>query len=380
MIQQSITNIFSKNLRCCLDIQGQQRYFSHMTISSLCIKNFFAVCIISTFLPHADAVTAEQTGNNKIECYVGQYMARITPAQVRVFTAPAVGYATDLTDTDGRVKKGTVIAKINERDIELERKELEVVLLKEKIDKEDEINKFIREKEELQFILGLPKEERHHLKTDKVVEEGLMQSLDDKIELAKKELQTSREKKLAEFEKKEENFYLKMPFDGQLQYSSTLKPDDNGSAYVDANKEIASVCDDSAFYLMITISSPEITRLPPESFRLVTELGNGETIEGTYSHKKLEKSQGSSSSSETLAFYFKLPEKDHAQAYKMLGVNFVGKLYYLGDEDVIFISKMQLATLPEAALTASWQELLEKVKPDYELVLIGETQIIARKK
>lgn len=314
------------------------------------------------------------------ECYVGTYATRIVPEQIRVFAAPVAGIVTDVVlDPEQRVRRGTIIGKLNKEDIELEREELEVALVKERVEKEEEIDRLLKEREECLFNLSLTKEERLYSKDkDKTFETRMLDLLDRKIKLAREELSVSQKRKTEDFEKKTDTFILKMPFDGRLKYVFTPNADE-GEYYVDAGKEIVGVCDDSAFYFSIVISSPEITQLPPESFKFVGELGTGKKIEGTFSHKREEKSSNPANP-EITTFFFKVGAEDSETMYRMLGVRPLGKLYFSGDENMIFISKIELASRAEAKDAQSWQELLEKVKPDYELVLVGETQIIARKK
>lgn len=314
------------------------------------------------------------------ECYVGTYASRIVPEQVRVFPAPVAGIVTDVIfNHEERIPKGTVIGKLNKEDIELEQEELQVALLKERIEKEEEIDRLLKEREECVFNLSLSKEERLYSKDqDKKFEKRMLDLIDRKIKLAKEELSVSQKRQTEDFKKKVDTFILKMPFDGRLKYGFTLNSDQD-EYYVDASKEIVGVCDDSAFYFSIVISSPEITQLPPESFKFVGELGTGKKIEGTFSHKREEKT-ANASNPEITTFFFKVNPENSETMYKMLGVRPLGKLYFSGDENMIFINKIELASRAEAKETQSWQELLEKVKPGYELVLVGETQIIARKK
>lgn len=316
------------------------------------------------------------------ECYVGQYMARIVPEQMRSFVSPAAGTITRLVDDGGRVPKGTVIAALNESDIELERDELELSILKERIDREEEVNKLKREREELVFLLGLSDRERQLGKSDvnKEVSERIVNLLDRKMELAEKELDVQHQRKKEEFKKKEESFVIKMPFDGRIQYPFQLKEDAPKEAYVDASKEMVSVCDDSSFYLVVTVSSPEIARIPSQQFRLVAELGDGEVLETEFSHKQVQKASGGGPNTENLIFYFKITKGDPDKIFDMLGVNCVAKLYYKGGENIAMFNKIELSALPEAKDAPTWEKLLSMVKPDYELILIGETQIIARKK
>ncbi len=349
------------------------------------LTNFFVLSLLSGNLVIALAETAsnEKSGEERQisqECYIGQYNCYIVPERVRSFSAPVAGLVSHLVDDSQRVKKGEVLAKLNEDDIELERMELDLLLEKEQIEKEEEINKLVREREEFEYILKLPKEDRWKIQSDKTVEERLVKILNTKIDLARRELETSQKKKKTEFEKKEETFYITMPFDGRIQYSLAIKGREEDEAYIDAGKELVSVYDDSAFYVTINISSAEIARIPSDSLKLVVELVSGEKLTGTFAYKRQEKSTSTAGNGEVQAFYFKLDPSQHETADKMKGTNCLAKLYYMAGEDVIFISKMQLANMPEARDSVSWQSLLARVKPDYELIIIGETQIIARKK
>ena len=81
-----------------------------------------------------------------------------------------------------------------------------------------------------------------------------------------------------------------------------------------------------------------------------------------------------------LVFYFKVDPSAHDVLYSMLGANCIAKLYFHADDQIKVLSKMELAKMPEASQAVHWQELVENVAPGYELILIGETQLFARKK
>lgn len=345
-----------------------------------------SVCFIAIICFFANQISeAKETLNQPLSeedsvYYVGQYSARIEPALTRVFTSPASGTLTGLVLNAGeRIRKGTVIAELNKDEIDLERTELQVALLKEQLEKEEEIERLLKEREECLFNLSLTKEERLYSKDkEKLFEKRMIDAIDKKIKLAKEELETSQQRKTKDFENKVETFIIKMPFDGLLQYAFVPKGEGE-EIYVDNGKDIVSVCDDSAFYFSIVISSPEITNLPPELFKFVAELGTGEKIEGTFSHQKVERSSNPANP-ETKVFYFKVDRSKSDTMYKMLGARPVGKLYFSGTEDMIRISKIELSALAVAKDASSWQELLEKCRPGYQLVLVGETHIIARKR
>ena len=70
-------------------------------------------------------------------CFIKTFRAKIVPERLRSFVMPADGIVSNWIPADGRVQKDTIIATVNEDEIELERKELEVKILKDRIAKEE---------------------------------------------------------------------------------------------------------------------------------------------------------------------------------------------------------------------------------------------------
>ena len=75
---------------------------------------------------------------SKDACFIKTFRAKIVPERLRSFVMPADGVVSNWIPADGRVQKDTIIATVNEDEIELERKELEVKILKDRIAKEEE--------------------------------------------------------------------------------------------------------------------------------------------------------------------------------------------------------------------------------------------------
>ena len=78
---------------------------------------------------------------SKDACFIKTFRAKIVPERLRSFVMPADGVVSNWIPADGRVQKDTIIATVNEDEIELERKELEVKILKDRIAKEEELSK-----------------------------------------------------------------------------------------------------------------------------------------------------------------------------------------------------------------------------------------------
>lgn len=313
-----------------------------------------------------------------VRVFIMQMQAQITPERIRTFVMPAVGHVNNWLPDRDREQKGAIIATVNEEDMELKRRELEIQILKDKTAKRDEIVALRKQLEEINFYAGLtPEEKRWHDKKNPSDKEAI-QSLKEKISLAEKELELIDIKPRRDFEKEEENYVLRMPFDGRLQYQFTLPADEAQAVYLEPSTPIATVCDDSAYYITVSISNPDLTRLDPATLRVDIPLASGGSMSGTFSHKRVEKNP--STGGNILAYFFKLPPAQHDAAHGMIGSNCTARLYYVPNTPVILLDKMALASCPAAKTSASWQELLEAVHPEYELILEGESQLIARKK
>jgi hypothetical protein len=313
--------------------------------------------------------------------YVGQYRAKIVPEQIRVFTMPSAGRITGLID-QGRVAKGVVFAKINEKDLEIERKSLEVDILKEKIAKKEDIQKLKRDRDKIKFAKSLTPEERRWNRDqgESGSKEDILQTVNEKIELAERQLELQETQKRVDFKKKEEGSILQMPFDGRLQYQFKRKEqsEDEG-VYLETGKDVAIACDDSAFYVSINVSNPEVARIPGDNLKLELQLGDGKVLPATFSYKRVEKNSGGGNA-DMLVFHFQVAEKDNALANSLLGSNCVAKLYFREGDGVKSMSRMKLASLPEAEKAANWQKVIDAVEPGYEIILVGETHIFLKKK
>ena len=60
---------------------------------------------------------------SKDACFIKTFRAKIVPERLRSFVMPADGVVSNWIPADGRVQKDTIIATVNEDEIELERKE-----------------------------------------------------------------------------------------------------------------------------------------------------------------------------------------------------------------------------------------------------------------
>lgn len=348
------------------------------------MRKFCAVCILLTLYQSvaSGADVPEQNTPPPLDSsalFISQFnKAKIVPERLRTFTMPVPGYVSNWLTESTWADQGAIIATVNEEDMALKRKELEINILKERINKQEELAKLEKQLEEIRFYQKLSTQERRWIDKKEQTDAKTIQSVEDKIRLARRELEIVEEKPRRDFAKEEETYTLKMPFQGKFQYHFSFPAGQEQKIYLEANSPIATVCDDSAYYIAIPIANPDLIQLDPATLKAQVSLANGHLMTGTFSYKRVEKN--TSSGGELLVYFFKLPEQLYEQAYNMLGSNCAAKLYFLPSEPVICLNKVELASHPESKWCTTWEQLLQRIHPEYELILDGESQLIVRKK
>lgn len=330
--------------------------------------------LAAVFLPLAAGAQEEGT------VLLGKYRAEIVPEQVRTISLPEQGVVTGLVSHRGRIAKGTVIARVNADQIELKQQEMENSILRERVQKKDEIRKLEKQRSELEFYSSLPSEQRKYATRPGEYEPTAqaLADLDERINLTRRELASGEERKRMDFRKMMDSFIVKMPYDGRLQYHFTVPEDLSTPVELEMGKPFITVCNDAAFYIAIGIAQSEITQLPGSNLSVEIALPEGKKLCGTYARRRVE--QGSGSQGAVLTYYFKIPEQDADLAYSMLGSMPMAKLWYRGSEDVILVNKKQLALDPRARDAVEWGELAAVVYPDCHVIVVADDYIILRKK
>lgn len=309
---------------------------------------------------------------------VASYPAKIVPEQATTLSLER-GVVTDLADPSGRLERGTVIARVNKEKEEQEREEMELLISKDKLAKRDEIRKLEAQREKVRFYLqSLTEDERKYAKD--MVTDGEQPSkealadIEERIGLLQKELKRMPERKREEFARSHDALTLKMPYTGRLQYNITL-PEDRTKPFEHAavsSQPFATVCDDSAFYITINLSQSELTQLPPQQFTAEVSLPAGKKLRGKYDHHRVEHN----GSTDMLVYFFRLPQEDFDTAYSMLGSNAKAQLIFECGEELRVEGKAQMLNRPEAADCENWEQLVERLFPDCNIVLIAERNIV----
>lgn len=314
------------------------------------------------------------------EILLGEFPAEITPEQARVIPLKETGKVTELIDISGRIPRDTIIACVNRDEIEQKERETELELLRNAVSKKDEIRKLEEQKAELKFYLSLPPSQRKYETTisDKSTTKKSLEDLEERIDLTRQEQIITDKKKRMEFAKLRDQYIIRMPYDGRVQYHFTIPEDPEQPLELESGQPFITVCNDSAFYINIALSQSEMTQLPPEKLHVTLSLSEGKSLSGNFAHRRVEADRSGRGS--RLIYSFRVPQKDHNLAYSLISSKCIAKVYYEIDGEMLRISKNELNLNPMALRATSWSQLAESVYPDYVVVVVAADAVILRKK
>lgn len=307
--------------------------------------------------------------------------AKIVPEQAATLHLEN-GVVSHLADASQRQPAGAVIAVLNEERTAQEQEELELKIARENMRLRDELRKLEVQRQKVQFYLELSPRERRYAKgmgaDDLPPTPESLRDIDERISLLKREQESSPRLMKQDFERNHAKLTLKMPFAGRLQYNFPVPEDlSHPFEYVSLpGRSFAAVCDDSAFYITVMLTRPELINLPEENFSVSVALPEGRQLCGTFAYRKLEQNAGGRG--DMLVYYFKVPEADKETAFNLLGSNAQARLDYEAGSHVQQVSKLELVARPEAAECENWEQLVQRLYPDHVLILVGERNIIIR--
>ncbi len=310
---------------------------------------------------------------------VGSLPAKIVPEQLSVLALTDRGTLSDLAP-EGRAAAGAVLAVLNKQRMEEEREDMEFQLAKDRISRKDELRQLRQKREKLVFYLNLSEEERKYAadasSSDDPPTQESLRDIDERISLAQRELDTMEKRKRDEFERSHEGQTIRMPFNGRFQYNINL-PEDKSEPFEVTGmvQTFATACDDSSYYVTISISRSDLSLLPEKKFSVRVALPEGKELAGNYAFRRVERSPGGS---DILIYFFRLPKEDSETAFGMLGSNTTAKLYYEADGSVERVSKAMLAAHPEASRCESWEELVACAYPGAVVVIVADRDIVIR--
>lgn len=334
-----------------------------------------SICVISGLIAAATAA-AEPV-------LIGKYPAKVVPEQISDIRLSENGLITDLAEEGKRLKKDDIIAIINKEQTEQDREDMELDLSRERIAKQDEMRKLEAQRRQVAFYLSLSEGERRYNtdyqgKDDAPTAESL-KDIDTRIDLLQRELNTLERRKRKEFDRKHDPLTIRMPFDGQLQYNVPLPESAEerrqGFKLPENNmRTFATVCDDSAYYITLSINEGENSLLKEENFSASISLPEGKKLSAPFHHRMVERA----GQSDALIYYFRIAQEDHETAYRMLGSRYTAALHYEAEGNVLRVSKAQLAAHPKAADCDSWEQLVAEVYPQHSIIIVGTRDVVLR--
>ncbi len=307
---------------------------------------------------------------------VGTYPAKVSPEQIAILPVVEKGYVTQFADETKRLKKGDIIAKVNEEQLKEEKLDLDLQILSDKITRKDSIRALKKQKRQLQFYFSLSERERRYASDIQVHGEvptrEAIEDIDERIELAEMEMERKPLRMEKDFQKKVEANTITMPFDGRFSYQVIL-PEDRSQPYeTKAESHFATAIDDSSYYITMPITQASLTQLPTDKFITRIDLPAGKQLNGVFSHRRLEKA----GNSEAFVYYFRVPASDMERAYDMLGSTAQAKLFYQLSDSHKRVDLNQHYGGEAAENSASKEEFIRKTFPGYNILLETDTELI----
>lgn len=306
---------------------------------------------------------------------VGRFQAKLLPKQFEVINLMEKSTISDLAE-EGQLKKGDLIARVNHEELCDEKEELEMNIKRDKIASLDKIRELEEQRRKLKFYIGLSEQERKFEKEltpkNSAPPEEAIEDLTIRIDLTKEECEFNAKRKLKLHEAKEKKATFRMPFDGRLQFHF-IKPDDLSQPFECAPvAQFASICDDSVYYIAISITEATLTQLPEKNFYVRIPLPAGKEMMGSFDYRRVEGKQNA----DMLVYYFTVPDKDKERAFSMIGSTAKAELFYKCPAEAKSISKAELALDPNAEGIDNWAELIERSYPEYNILLEAEEEVI----
>lgn len=305
--------------------------------------------------------------------YISRYPAAVVPERMVTVPITEPGLVEIHHRGDGRIAKGTLLLKVNARELALEEAELKNQQRQNTANANEALLQLRRRREEMEFIMAQPAERRQFIEARVKVkaDKEALDILNEKIAIQEATLKITNDKLQQAFDKRCETRIIRMPFDGKVQYHIALGEDQE--QLITQTGPLLTVVDDKALYAAITPEDAEIINLPVEKLVLQLESGQGKRLCARWHHRKVERRN----SREVLVYYFKLEPQDYETAWGMIGANSIAELLYRGeaDDNLLYEPKSKLAEEAGTTPFETWEELITALRPGYRILFTGETHL-----
>lgn len=222
--------------------------------------------------------------------YISRYAAAVVPQQMLTVPLQEPGAVEFCHKGEERVEKGTLLVRVNARELALEEAELRNQQRQNKATADEQLLKLRRQKEELEFIMAQPAERRQFMEArfKTQADERALALLNEQMAVQEERVHISNEKLQQAFDKKKEAREVRMPFDGRVQYHINPPAGEERSMTVAQTGPLLTAVDDAQLYVAVTPQEAEVVKLPPERLVLKLDLGGGKFLSASWHHKKVE--------------------------------------------------------------------------------------------
>lgn len=174
-----------------------------------------------------------------------------------------------------------------------------------------------------------------------------------------------------EFERRQSQARLKMPFTGQL--TVTLPLTEGVTEYpVNAGQELAVARDLSLVRLRVVLANAAWSSLPPEKMTAVVRLPSGAELDAPFAYQKIERVQ----QREESVYYFLFPADKASAAARLIGTDVACEIWFALPQAARIVPKLTLVMHNPAAFEGrAWVYGLATTFPGAQLLIEGQTEL-----
>jgi hypothetical protein len=189
------------------------------------------------------------------------------------------------------------------------------------------------------------------------------------VDLAAQRSEWQRRKR--EFDRRQTQARLKMPFEGQLTVSLPLT--EGVDEYpVNTSQELAVARDLSQIRLRVPLSNPSWASLPTDRISAVVRLPTGEELHAPFAFKKIERVQ----LREESVYYFEFHSEQAAAAAQLIGTDVSCEIWLALPRPARVVPKYSLVLeKPEAFQGRSWAQGVNAAWPGAQVLVEGQTAV-----
>lgn len=179
------------------------------------------------------------------------------------------------------------------------------------------------------------------------------------------------ERRKLEFERRQSQARLKMPFNGQLTINLPLT--EGVEEYpVNSGQELAVARDLSRIRLRVTLSNPAWAALPTDRLMALVRLPNGAELTATFAFQKIERVQ----LREESVYYFQFPAEKAGLASRLMGTDISCELWLSLPQPARVVPKLSLVLQqPGAFQGRSWAQGVGMAWPGASVLVEGQTEL-----